>query len=262
MSSISIPTLSILCIFSLFCGYISFYNKWHIEKPFLISTIRCFIQLFLLGYFLKVIFTMNRLDLIFLTITTMTVIATFSNYNRLEYKATKMWGYNFLSLICTTWPIALICLYLIDPIHIKESSTLIPFVGMIIGNALNGISLGMDCFNQEIINNRRMVITLLSYGASVQEASHSAFKKAMKTSTSPIINSMSVAGIVSVPGMMTGQIMAGMSPIESAKYQIVVMIAVSTSIFLGSFLGISFCRKYYFKNGSSLEFLLGSHQHK
>lgn len=262
MTSISHITLISLCIFSIFCAYISYSNKWSIEKPFLVSTLRCFLQLLLLGYFLKLIFSINRIDLILLTITTMTVIATFSNYYRLEYKVPKMWGYNFFALICTTWPIALICLYLIDPKHMTEANTLIPFVGMIIGNALNGISLGMDGFNQEIINNRRMVVTLLSYGATPKEASHIAFKKAMKLSTSPIINSMSVAGIVSVPGMMTGQIMAGMPPIESAKYQFVVMIAVSTSIFLGSYFGILFCRKHYFKNGASLEFLLGSHQHR
>lgn len=83
----------------------------------------------------------------------------------------------------------------------------------------------------------------------------------MRNSTSPIINSMSVAGIVSVPGMMTGQILAGMSPIESAKHQFIIMVAVSTSIFLGSYLGINFCKNYYFKNGSSLEFLLGSNRH-
>jgi putative ABC transport system permease protein len=261
MTVVSHSTLALLSVLSLVCCFISYYNKWDIEKPFLVSTIRCLIQLLLLGYFLKIIFSMNRIDLILLTITTMTVIATFANYNRLEYKAPRLLGYNFLSLLCSTWPIALLCLLLVDPDQITNAHTVIPFVGMIIGNALNGISLGMDGFAQEIMSNKRLVVTLLSYGATPKEASHIAFKKAIKNSTSPIINSMSVAGIVSVPGMMTGQIMAGMSPIESAKYQFVVMVAVSTSIFLGSYLGIYFCKNYYFKNGTSLEFLLASHHH-
>lgn len=256
MKHTSLYVMLIISVLPLICSYISYRNKWFIGKALTIAVFRCLVQLMLLGYLLKIIFTFNRIDFLLLTILCMTLTASYSSYKRIQYKIPNLWFYNFITLLATTWPITIVCLLFMDSSQITNSQYVIPFAGMIIGNALNGISMGVDHFTIEVMENRRMLTTLLAFGASSKEASYLATLKAMKTSTAPIINSMSVAGIVSVPGMMTGQVMAGMSPIEGAKYQFIVMAAIASSIFLGAFLGIRFCKHKLFKNGLSLEFLI------
>ena len=103
---------------------------------------------------------------------------------------------------------------------------------MILGNTLNGISLGLDRFGEELAGKRDQVETLLALGASRWEAARGSIQIAVRTGMIPTINTMMVVGIVSLPGMMTGQIIAGMAPNQAVLYQIVIMflIAAGTSI--------------------------------
>ncbi|GIT04426.1 MAG: hypothetical protein CM1200mP28_16850 [Deltaproteobacteria bacterium] len=83
---------------------------------------------------------------------------------------------------------------------------------MVLGNTINGISLGLDRFMDSLSVRRKEVEMLLSLGATSWEAANELIRDALRTSLIPTINSMLVMGIVSLPGMMTGQILAGVSP--------------------------------------------------
>ena len=110
----------------------------------------------------------------------------------------------------------------------------IPLLGMILGNSLNGICLAVDRFTEEVYSKREQVELSLSLGATSWEAAKPALITAVRTGTLPIINSMTVAGVVSLPGMMTGQLIAGVSPLEAVKYQIVIMFLIATSTIFGT----------------------------
>jgi putative ABC transport system permease protein len=105
---------------------------------------------------------------------------------------------------------------------------------MILGNTLNGISLGLDRLGDELSGQRDRVEALLCLGATRWEAAHSAIETAVRTGMIPMINSMMVVGIVSLPGMMTGQLLSGVDPIQAVKYQIVILFLIAAGTALGT----------------------------
>ena len=107
---------------------------------------------------------------------------------------------------------------------------------MVLGNTLNGISLGLERFLDSLSVRRKEVEMLLSLGATSWEAANELIRDALRTSMIPTLNSMLVMGVVSLPGMMTGQILAGISPGEAVRYQIIVVFILAAAAALGSIL--------------------------
>jgi putative ABC transport system permease protein len=112
---------------------------------------------------------------------------------------------------------------------------LIPLLGMVLGNTLSGISLGLDRFMDSLATQRDQVETLLALGATRWEAAHSQVRDAIRVGMIPTVNSMMVMGLVSLPGMMTGQILAGANPIDAVRYQIVIIFMIAAGAALGIF---------------------------
>ena len=110
----------------------------------------------------------------------------------------------------------------------------IPLLGMVLGNTLTGISLGLDRFMESLVNQRQKIETLLALGATRWEATHEEVQAAIRTGMIPTINSMMVMGIVSLPGMMTGQILAGANPLDAVRYQIIIIFAIASATALGT----------------------------
>ena len=110
----------------------------------------------------------------------------------------------------------------------------IPLLGMILGNTLNGISLGLDRLGGELSARRGQVETLLALGATRWEAARQPAQQAVRTGMIPLINSMMVVGIVSLPGMMTGQLLVGVNPLQAVRYQIVIMFLIASGTALGT----------------------------
>jgi putative ABC transport system permease protein len=105
---------------------------------------------------------------------------------------------------------------------------------MVLGNTLNGISLGLDRLGEELAVRRRQVEALLALGATRWEAASQPVRQAVRTGMVPTLNSMLVAGIVSLPGMMTGQLLAGVDPLQAVKYQIVILFLIASGTALGT----------------------------
>ena len=105
---------------------------------------------------------------------------------------------------------------------------------MILGNTLNGVSLGLDRLGEELDAKRDQVEALLALGATRWEAARAPIQQAVRTGMIPIVNSMMVVGLVSLPGMMTGQLLAGADPIQAVMYQIVIMFLIAAGTSLGT----------------------------
>ncbi len=112
----------------------------------------------------------------------------------------------------------------------------IPLMGMVLGNSLNGISLTLDRLTADLERRRDEVELWLSLGATAWEATRPLVVDAVRAGLVPILNAMTVAGIVSLPGMMTGQILAGAPPLQAVRYQIVVMFMIAGASSLGALL--------------------------
>jgi putative ABC transport system permease protein len=111
---------------------------------------------------------------------------------------------------------------------------------MILGNTLNGISIGLDSILESFATARQDIETRLSLGANRWDASRPELRRAVRAGMIPIINSMMIVGIVSLPGMMTGQLLSGTRPAEAIKYQITIMFLIASATAIGTVMSTIF----------------------
>lgn len=111
-----------------------------------------------------------------------------------------------------------------------EPSTVLPILGMILGNSVSGVSLAAERLESELRADRDRIELRLSLGATVRQAAHNALRAGVAAALTPTINSMSIAGIVAIPGMMTGQILAGADVSVALRYQILLYILIEGTV--------------------------------
>jgi len=116
----------------------------------------------------------------------------------------------------------------------------IPISGMIIGNAMTGVGLGLRAFDENLSAHRGRIAALLSLGVRPQKALTPLVNRALETALMPTLHAMIGMGIVSLPGMMTGQILSGTAPMTSIMYQIAIIIAITAVTSLAAFCSLHF----------------------
>jgi putative ABC transport system permease protein len=137
----------------------------------------------------------------------------------------------FLSSFSVTL-LALTVIIRVEPWY--QPQYLIPLLGMLLGNTMSGIAIALDGLTRAAWDARGRVEARLLMGADWDTAIADIRRDALRAGLIPIVNAMATAGIVSLPGMMTGQILAGSPPLEAAKYQLMIMFLISAGTGLGS----------------------------
>ncbi|MFC5650304.1 ABC transporter permease [Paenibacillus solisilvae] len=227
----SVFALSMTLIFVAFAVFISIWQKLGLEKDLFIGTVRSAVQLLLVGYVLQYVFHSNQPLIVILILLIMTAVATWNVSRR--NKSLSGVGIRIGAALCTT-EIITVGLLLILNIIPFTSQYIIPISGMTIGNAMVVASLYLNQMSRELTANRGEVETLLALGASARQAVHPLLKRATKSSMIPTIDGMKTVGLVQLPGMMTGMIIAGASPLEAVRYQILIVFAFASSAALTS----------------------------
>jgi putative ABC transport system permease protein len=110
---------------------------------------------------------------------------------------------------------------------------------MVLGNTMNAVSLALDSLATAATRERAAIEARLALGADRATAMRSVAHQALRTGLMPVFNAMSAAGIIALPGMMTGQILAGADPVEAVKYQILIMFLIAGGTGIGVFLGVT-----------------------
>jgi len=218
-------------------GAISVGLKLGLEKRLAWASLRTVVQLTLIGYVLEWIFGLQSWPIMLLLGVVMTTVAAFSAIGRVEHALPRMRINSLISIFASSWLVTAIALFaVIGQQAWKENPAqyVIPFLGLILGNTLNGISLGMDRFGDQLSRRRGEIELILSLGGTRWEAARSSVRSAVRTGMIPITNSMLVVGLVSLPGIMTGQLLSGTPPIEAVKYQIVIMFIIAAGTALGT----------------------------
>lgn len=231
--SISLTNLAIASILLLVVGLLSFSLRLHLGNRLAVASVRTVLQLGLLGLVLKWVFEAREWWIILALVASMIINASIAAVRRTSRRYAGVWfsglGAVTISTVFTTF---IIMAFVVPVRPWYEARYLIPLVGMILGNALTGLSLCLDRLMTDLDQKRTEVECWLSLGATAWEACRPHIREAVRTGMIPILNSMTVVGIVSIPGMMTGQILAGAPPEQAIRYQIVVMfmIAAATSL--------------------------------
>lgn len=206
-----------------------------LTKTLLVASIRMTVQLLLVGLVLEYIFALKRpLPVIGIGLV-MTCLAGIASVNRTQRRFAGVYFNSVLSVFAASFVVTGIALTGI--VNVKPWFTAqyaIPLLGMVLGNILNGTSLALDRFTDGAVRERALIETNLALGATRWEAAHGLIVQSLRVGMIPTINSMMVMGIVSLPGMMTGQMLAGASPESAVRYQIVIMFMIAAATALGA----------------------------
>jgi putative ABC transport system permease protein len=231
---LQIGDLIVSAFLVLVAGIISIALRVSLEKRLLIASLRTVVQLLLVGYILKRVFEINH----FLPIMGIVLVMTFFAGRSAVSRSARYYRGLTLQAFFTLFFCGLITTFTVTQGIIGVTpwfrpQYLIPLLGMILGNGLTGISLCLDQLLQSLDQQRDQVEMDLAHGASRWEAAQGPVRGAIKRGMIPVTNSMMVVGIVSIPGMMTGQILNGADPWEAVKYQIVVMFMIAGATAVG-----------------------------
>ena len=200
-------------------------------RTLLIASVRTIVQLLLIGLVLEWVFQFDRWYVVSLLLSLMTVIAGVTAVQRNDRRFRGIWFNTLVSIWTSSWLITAYALFVV----VRGIETwyqpqyVVPLMGMILGNAMTGSSVGLATLTESLATQRDQVEAALTRGATRWEAAQDPVRKAVRTGMIPIVNSMMVVGLVSLPGMMTGQLLSGMSPIEAVKYQIVIMFLIASA---------------------------------
>ena len=208
-----------------------------LAKQLLVSAVRTAIQLTLVGMVLKVLFADGQWLWVAAMALVMLLVAGREVMSRQHHRFTDGWGYGIgtVSMFISSFTIAIFGLLVVignDPWYQPQYA--IPLLGMLLGNTMNGISLALDRLTHAAKEQKEVIEARLMLGHSANEAISGIRQQVIRSGMIPIINAMAAAGIVSLPGMMTGQILAGAEPGEAVKYQIMIMFLISAGAGFGT----------------------------
>jgi putative ABC transport system permease protein len=200
--------------------------KLQLHWRILIASVRMVVQLVAIGFVLKFVFALNHPAVTLLVIVVMVLVAARETAARPErrFKGQATLAIGAASVASATLVTALFALTTaLRPHPWYDPRYAIPLAGILLGNILNATSLSLDSLLGAIARERPAVEARLCLGASYWEAAAPFVRDAIRRGMVPIINQMSAAGIVTLPGIMTGQILAGLDPMEAVKYQLLLM---------------------------------------
>jgi UDP-glucose/iron transport system permease protein len=232
---------------------ISAWQRLGLLRGFAIGAVRAVVQLVAVGYVLAFLFATRRWYLVLLTLLVMLVAATVTATERQKRGRAGLFVISGTAMLIG----AGLTLAYVDAVVLRlrpwyDPQYLIPLFGMIIGNAMNGAALAAERMNSEMELRRGEVEAYLALGASPARASAEATRRALVAAMMPTLNGLMVVGLVSLPGMMTGQVIAGSSPRTAVRYQIVVMFMLAGAVALTSLIVALWYRRTFFTAAEQL----------
>ena len=206
---------------------LSLWRNLDLEKQLAIGAGRSLLQLSVVGYVLDLVFALDSWLAVVGIIIVMLSIAAITARNRIDRKIKGILFSVWLSLFgSTALTLGYMILVIIQPTRWYDPQYLIPWAGMILGNAMNGAALSGNRLVTGIEQHRLEIETHLCLGANPKQAIFPYQKEAIRIGLIPIVNNMMVVGLVSLPGMLTGQVIAGSNPLNAASYQILILFAI------------------------------------
>lgn len=231
-------------------------SRWQalgLEKDFVVGAIRTVLQLGLVGYVLVYILALDRWYLVIAALLFMLAVATRTAVDRQERSDRGLLGITAAAMLLGSG----LTLVYVGAVVVRmepwyNPRYLIPLFGMIVGNAMNAAALAAERLRSEMQERHAEIEAYLALGASAERASSEPVRRSLLASLIPTVNGLMVVGLVSIPGMMTGQIIAGASPLTAFRYQIIVMFMLASSVAITATLVTLWYRRTFFTDAEQL----------
>lgn len=207
------------------------------SRSLLIAALRTAVQLALVGLVLEALFAAERLVWVSLMALFMLLVAGREVMARQQRRLTGGWAFGIgtVSMFLSSFSVTVLTLVVVigpEPWYLPQYA--IPLLGMLLGNTMTGVALALDRLTEGAWRQRAVIENRLMLGQPWQEAMADIRREAMRSGLMPTINAMAAAGLVSLPGMMTGQILAGTAPGMAVRYQILIMFAIALGTGFGT----------------------------
>ncbi|MGE4220807.1 MAG: iron export ABC transporter permease subunit FetB [Alphaproteobacteria bacterium] len=233
---IGLDDLAIAALLLLVNGALSVWYRLGLERQLLIASLRMIVQLALVGLILRWLFLDAAPFWTAVAAVVMVAVAGHEAMARQERRLAGWWGYGVgaTAMLAAGFLVTLMGLTVfVQPDPWYDPRFAIPLLGMILGNTLTGVGLGLHTLTVSAWRDRVAIETRLALGATRGQAMHGVVRGALRTAMIPIVNSMAATGLVFLPGMMTGQILAGVDPILATKYQLLVTVLIAAGTGFG-----------------------------
>ncbi|MDD3612287.1 MAG: iron export ABC transporter permease subunit FetB [Caldicoprobacterales bacterium] len=224
------------------------------EKQILLSTVRMTVQLVLVGYLLVYLFDNINPFFTIGVVIIMEVFAVYNIFKRAKYRLSKRLK-RAVAISMTIGTLSCLFYFLLVVLRVNpwyNPRYFIPIAGMIIGNSMTGVSVGVNQLVDGMQTKKHLVESALMLGASPKIAAKDIVNSAFDSAILPTINSMLGMGIVFLPGMMTGQILSGTSPLTAIEYQIAIMLSILGSVALTVVIFVQLGYKSFFNSEDQL----------
>lgn len=241
--------LGIAAVLVLLLALLSFRLRLGISSRIIIAASRTVVQLVLIGFLLRILFQTENLLWISLIATVMLAVAGYEVMQRQHHRFYGWWGFGMgsIAMFVSSFTITVFALNVIVNVNPWYSPQYaIPLLGMLLGNTMNGIAIGLDRMTRLMWTQRGMIENRLMLGERACDAVAGIRRECIRSGMIPIINAMAVAGVVSLPGMMTGQILSGTEPMTAVKYQILIMFLIASGTGFGTWIAISLGSRHMF----------------
>ncbi|WP_323991469.1 ABC transporter permease [Nguyenibacter sp. L1] len=219
------------------CAILSIVLSLGIQRTLTIAAVRMAAQLVLTGSVLLFVFGRASVWLTLSVLLVMFAAASYEVGSRQAVRLTPAWhfGIGGASTVVGTGIVVLVgLLTALQPHPWYAARTAIPMTGLLLGNVMNATSLAMNTLLSSVGRERMAIEARIILGATRAEAMNSLIRQAIRTALIPTLNQMAAAGIITLPGIMTGQILAGMNPLDASKYQIVLMSLIVCGNMIGA----------------------------
>jgi putative ABC transport system permease protein len=222
--------LAVASVLILFDAALSVALRLALQRQILWAALRMVVQLVAIGFVLRFVFSLDNPIATLAVVLIMVLVASREVAARPErrLRGFETLGIGAASVAVGTGVTAILALTTaIRPHPWFDPRYAVPLAGIVLGSVLNASSLALDSLLGGVARERAAIETRLALGTPYREAIRPLLRTAIRRGLLPVINQMSAAGIVTLPGIMTGQVLAGLDPLEAAKYQILLMFLLS-----------------------------------
>ncbi|NPA71685.1 MAG: iron export ABC transporter permease subunit FetB [Gammaproteobacteria bacterium] len=255
MISISILDLTTLSTLVFIMGGLLWINGFRHVKQFWLANLRMVVQLLFMGIWLSWLFYSDNVLWVVLVGGIMLIAAGYEISKRQQYRFQKMQSFwiGLLALSFTALVLLVsVLVFIVQPDPWYQPQYFIPLLGMLLGNSMTAIGLGLDTLTRSSVQLKSKIEAQLALGKTAKESMAFIKEQSLHSVMIPVINMLVAAGIISLPGMMTGQILAGIEPIEAVKYQIMILFLIATSTGMGALIAIELATRKLFDNRQRL----------
>ncbi|CEJ47539.1 ABC transporter permease [Umezakia ovalisporum] len=232
---------------------LSAWENLGLELTIMTAAGRTILQLLVLGYILYFVFALDNVWGVLAILAVILIIAAMVARNRISTKIPQVlplvWGAIFISTALT---VIYVNFLIIQPDRWYEPRYVIPLAGIVLGNAMNAAAIAGERLVSNMNSQPLEIETHLSLGATPKQAVSKYRKEAIRAAFLPTLNQMMLVGMVAIPGITTGQLLAGITPLDAVAYEIVIIFMVAMANLLTTILVTRGLYRQFFNSAAQL----------